>query len=40
METRPNWLGDWGFPYKAGSCCFLGSVELAEAKLEDCHGCV
>ena len=40
VETRRDWLGGWGFPYKGSRSCVLGSGELAEAELEGCDRCV
>ena len=38
METRNDWLGGQGFPYKASSSWFWGQGELANAELEDYDG--
>lgn len=33
-EARRDWVGERGFPYKAGGSCFLGPRPLAKAQVE------
>ena len=39
-ETAQDWLGSWGFPYKASRPYFLEKGQRAKAELEDRDWCV